>query len=108
MVSAVSDVHVLDGVSEGEKYLLYKGRPLVREKNTISYGCAEEKYVLQITIMTTKTYKETEVPDKVLVQVINTDDSLPATERIVKQDMKSGLYDAFDIGVIWLERMLAS
>ena len=104
----MSDVHVLDGVSEGEKYLLYKGRPLVREKNTISYGCAEEKYLLQITIMTTKDYMGKEVPDKVLLQVINTDSSLPISDRIAKQDMKTGLYDAFDIGVIWLERLLAS
>lgn len=104
----MSNVHILDGVSDGEKYLLYKGRPLVREKNTISYGCAEEKYVLQITIMTTKEYKGSEVPDKVLVQVLSTDPSLPAGDRIAKQDMKSGLYDAFDIGVIWLERLLAS
>ena len=50
----MSSANVLDGVSVGEKYLLYKGRPLVREKNIISYGCVEEKYILQLTIMTTK------------------------------------------------------
>jgi len=104
----MDNVHVLDGVSNGEKYLLYKGRPLVRENNTIVYGCAEEKYVLQITIMTTKESGGNEVPDKVIVQIVNTDSSLPMGERIAKQDMKSGLYDAFDIGVIWLERLLAS
>lgn len=105
---ALSNIHVLDGVSDGEKYLLYKGRPLVRENNIISYGCVEEKYVLQITVMTTKEYKGKEVPDKVLVQVLSTDVSLPAGERIAKQDMKTGFYDAFDLGVIWLERLLAS
>ncbi len=104
----MNNVHVLDGVSNGEKYLIYKGRPLVRENNTIVYGCAEEKYVLQITIMTTKEYTGNEVPDKVIVQVVNTDSSLPMGERIAKQDMKSGLSEAFEIGVIWLERLLAS
>ena len=104
----MDNVHVLDGVSDGEKYLLYKGRPLVREKNTIVYGCAEEKYVLQMTIMNTKNSEGNEVPDKVIVQVVNTDASLPLGERIVKQDMKIGLTDAFDLGVIWLERYLAS
>lgn len=104
----MSDVHVLDGVSVGEKYLLYKGRPLIREKNTICYGCAEEKYVLQLTIMTTKEYEGKEVPDRILVQVLNTDQSLPLHERIAKQDMKAGLYEAFDIGIIWLERLLAA
>ena len=104
----MSNVHVLDGVTNGEKYLIYKGRPLVRENNTIVYGCAEEKYVLQITIMTTKEYTGNEVPDKVIVQVVNTDTTLPMGERIAKQDMKTGLSEAFEIGVIWLERLLAS
>lgn len=104
----MDNVHVLDGKSNGEKYLLYKGRPLVRENNTIVYGCAEEKFVLKITIMTAKEYEGQTVPDKVIVQVLNTDESLPMGERIAKQEMKSGLYDAFDIGVVWLERMLAS
>ena len=83
----MSSANVLDGVSVGEKYLLYKGRPLVREKNIISYGCVEEKYILQLTIMTTKEYDGKEVPDRVLVQVLNTDQSLPVHERIAKQDM---------------------
>ena len=104
----MSSANVLDGVSVGEKYLLYKGRPLVREKNIISYGCVEEKYILQLTIMTTKEYYGKEVPDRVLVQVLNTDQSLPVHERIAKQDMKAGLYEAFDIGIIWLERLLAA
>ena len=104
----MSSANVLDGVSVGEKYLLYKGRPLVREKNIISYGCVEEKYILQLTIMTTKEYDGKEVPDRVLVQVLNTDQSLPVHERIAKQGMKAGLYEAFDIGIIWLERLLAA
>lgn len=104
----MDNARVLDGVTDGEKYLIYKGRPLIRENNTIVYGCAEEKYVLQITIMTTKEYSGNEIPDKVIVQVVNTDDSLPMGERIAKQDMKSGLSEAFEIGVIWLERLLAS
>lgn len=104
----MDNVHILDGVSEGEKFLLYKGRPLVRENNTIVYGCAEEKFVLQITIMTTKEYEGKEVPDKVIVQIVNTDASLPMSERIAKQDMISGLYDAFDMGIVWLDRYLAS
>ena len=104
----MGNARILDRVSDGQKYMIYKGRPLVRENNTICYGCAEEKYVLLITIMTTKEYKGKEVPDKVLLQVMNTDPSLSSTERIAKQDMKSGLTEAFDLGVIWLERLLAA
>jgi hypothetical protein len=60
-----------------------------------------------MTIMTTKQQNNKEVPDKILIQVVKTDKTLSAQERIVKQDMKSGLYDAFEIGLIWLERYLA-
>ena len=93
-------------VADGE-YLVYKGRPLVREGNMICYGCIEDAYTLRMTVMTAKEYNGKEVPDKILIQIVNNDTTLPATERIVKQDMKSGLADAFEIGMIWLERHLA-
>lgn len=73
----------------------------------ICYGCVEDDYVLQLMIMSQKEYKGKDVPDKILIQVVKTDANLPATERIVKQDMKSGFSDAFELGVIWLERQLA-
>ena len=88
------------------KYLEYKGRPLVREDNTICYGYMEDPYILMMTIMTTKQHHGHEVPDKVLIQILKTDKNLSAQEKIVKQDMKSGLSEAFDLGLIWLERLL--
>ena len=36
------------------KYLEYKGKPLVREGNTICYGDMTEKYVLLLEIMSYK------------------------------------------------------
>lgn len=93
-----------DAVTVQGKYLMYRGRPLVREENTICYGYMEDKFYLMLTIMTVTKVGDQEVPDKVLVQLVNTDQSLPSHERIAKQDMKTGLYDAFDIGVIWLDR----
>lgn len=90
------------------KFLMYRGRPLVRESNIICYGSMDEKYILQMIIMSTKESDGKSVPDKILLQLLNTDRSLPDHERIIKQDMKSGFYDAFEIGIIWLERYLAS
>ncbi len=101
----MEDKNVLESTVDGQ-YLMYKGRPLVRGENTICYGFMEDPYILQMTIMTTKQVGDKEVPDKVLIQIVKTDDTLSARERIVKQDMKSGLYDAFDLGIIWLERFL--
>lgn len=85
------------------KYLEYRGKPLVREGNTICYGDMSEKCILILEIMSYKKVKDTEVPDKILIQVIDSKDP----GKIIKQGQKSGLYDAFSIGTVWLERSLA-
>lgn len=85
------------------KYLMYKDKPLVRERNVIVYGDMRDKYYLFLMILTTKNDGSNEVPDRILIQVLSTD----GKQTIVKQGEKSGLYDALDIGIIWLERALA-
>ena len=85
------------------KYLVYKDRPLVREGNTICYGDMSEKYILILEIMSYKDEAGNKVPDKILVQVIDSKDPT----KIIKQGAKEGLYDAFSIGVVWLEHALA-
>lgn len=82
------------------KYLIYKGKPLVREGNTIYYGNMDDSHVLLFVIMTTKNELGHEVPDMIIVQLLSTKEGM----QIVKQDVKKGFYEAFDTGVIWLER----
>ena len=84
------------------KYLMYKGKPLVREGNTICYGDMNEKCILILEIMSYKTENGNQVPDKIFVQVIDSNDPT----KIIKQGAKEGLHDAFSIGVIWLEHAL--
>lgn len=85
------------------KYLMYKDRPLVREGNTICYGDKTEKCILILEIMSYKDQGGNQVPDKIFVQVIDSKDP----NKILKQGQKDGLYDAFTMGVIWLEHALA-
>ena len=89
-----------------QKFLTYKGRPLVRSGNTIYYGNPADKFVLVIQIITSKKINDLDVADKVMVQLVNTDSTLPLNEQIVKKSEKRGLYAAMDIGSIWLERAL--
>ncbi len=89
-------------------FLIYRDRPLVREDNVICYGSMEEPYILQLTIMTTKEYRGQTVPDKVVVQLMKTDPTIPAKERLVKQSIQDGISGAMDLGIVWLERALAS
>ena len=86
---------------EGD-YLEYKGRPLVREGTTICYGNMTDKCILILEIMSYKEEAGNKIPDKILVQVIDSKDPT----KIIKQGAKDGLYNAFSIGVIWLEHAL--
>ena len=89
-------------------FILYRNRPLVREDNVICYGNLTDKYILQMIIMTEKEYKGQKVADQVYIQLLKSDASLPMSERVVKEGMKTGLSDAFEVGIVWLERYLAS
>ena len=85
---------------------MYKGKPLVRQGRFIFYGFPDDKYILFMNILDTKTVGGLEVATKVLVQIQDTDDDISFNEKVVKQCEKKNFYDAFEIGVIWLERAL--
>ena len=87
----------------GGKYLMYKGKPLVRDGDTICYGDMNEKYILVLEIMSYKDDGGEKLPDKILVQVLETEDQT----KIYRQGSKSGLFEAFGYGFIWLDQALA-
>lgn len=89
-----------------EQFLTYKGKPLVRKGDTIYYGDTAEKHIIMIKINTTKDVGGIKVADKVTVQLLLSDMDLKPKDRIVKSSDKVGLYNAMDIGAIWLERAL--
>ncbi len=92
---------------EKSKFLTYKGKPLVRNGNTLYYGNANDKYVIMMQILATKPVGDVEVASKVSVQLLNTDPDVSPRERIVKSSEKKGLYAAMDIAEVWLSRALA-
>ena len=89
-----------------DEFLTYKGKPLVRSGNTIYYGNMADKCVIMLQVLSTKTVKDMTVADKVQVQLLSTDPDLRMKDRILKKSEKNGLYNAMDIGSIWLERAL--
>ncbi|MBE6797459.1 MAG: hypothetical protein E7531_03880 [Ruminococcaceae bacterium] len=88
------------------EFLTYKGKPLVRKGNEIYYGDMSEKYVIKLEILSTKKEGDLEAADKVKVLLLLSDTELSYKSRIVKTSEKTGLYEAMDIGAIWLEREL--
>lgn len=88
------------------KFLEYRGKPLVRNGNTIYYGNMNDPFVIILQITGTKTVQDMEVADRVLIQLVSTDPDCRPRDRIVKKSEKKGLYNAMDIATIWLERAL--
>lgn len=84
------------------EFLSYKGKPLVRSKNEIYYGDMAEAFVVKFTILSQKD----DTPDKVSVQLLKSDTELPEKDRIVKDTTKNSMFEALDVGFVWLERAL--
>ncbi len=90
--------------TENVQFLEYKGKALVRQGDSICYGNMTDKHILSLMIMAYKDVGGKQLPAKVLIQVLSTDGTKSFADRIVKQGDKDSLYDAFDIGMIWLNR----
>ena len=93
-------------MADNTPFLMYKGRPLVRSGNILYYGSMAEKYVIVMQILSTKDENDMKMAEKIQVQLMATDPDIRMKDRIVKKSEKTGLYNAMDIGSIWLERAL--
>lgn len=91
---------------EKNEELMYKNRPLVRRGNVLYYGYIDDAFIVKITEDETEKVGETELGTKVTVQLTTNNSQLKDKERIIRQSKKAGLYDALDIGVVWLEEVL--
>ncbi|MBQ1950508.1 MAG: hypothetical protein II363_02800 [Clostridia bacterium] len=94
-------------MAESTPFLMYKGRPLVRSGNTLYYGSMAEKCVIVMQILTTKDENDMQMAEKIQIQLMSTDPDIRMKDRILKKSEKIGLYNAMDIGSIWLERALS-
>lgn len=93
-------------MAENTPFLMYKGRPLVRSGNVLYYGSMAEKYVIVMQILSTKDENDMTMAEKIQIQLMLTDPEVRMKDRIIKKSEKIGLYNAMDIGSIWLERAL--
>ncbi|MBR6407090.1 MAG: hypothetical protein IKS19_00650 [Clostridia bacterium] len=91
---------------KSNKFLMYKDKPLVRCGNTIYYGDMNDDYVVMLQVMSTDKHNDIDISGRVLIQLLSTDPDKRPKERIVKKSEKVGLYNAMDIGAIWLQRAL--
>lgn len=89
------------------KLLEYKGKPLVRSGKTIYYGSMSDPYVICLNIIDQQDdIDDLKISGKVAIQLLNTDPDVSPKEKIVKKSEKVGLFNALDLGAVWLERAL--
>lgn len=89
-----------------EAFLTYRGKPLVRCGDTIYYGNMNDKFVIKISVKSSLELQDLKISEKVSVRLIDTDPLLISDKKIMKISEKDGLYNALDIGSIWLKRAL--
>ena len=87
--------------------LTYKGHPLRRKDNMIYYGSMADKYIIVLQILSSQKEADLEMANKVSIQLQLTDPDIKSRDVVVKKSEKQNLYDAMDLGAVWLERALA-
>ena len=94
-------------MAEEKGILTYKGHPLMRKDNLIYYGSMADSHIVMLQVLETKKVNDLDVATRVSVQLQLTDPSARSRDRGVKKSEKPGLYNALDVGCVWLERALA-
>ena len=94
-------------MSEEKNVLTYKGHPLMRKDNLIYYGSMADSHIVMLQVLESKKVQDMDIATRVAVQLQLTDPTAKSRDRIVKKSEKPGLYDALDVGCVWLERALA-
>ena len=88
-------------------YLVYQGRPLVRNDKSMVYGSFKEAAYADMIILTEKEEiasdgKKYTVPDMIMVTILPTEKG--KTEALRNQEFKQGLYNALEYSITQIER----
>ena len=86
--------------------LMYKGRPLVRCGDTVFYGNPDEPYMIKLTVNSKKALKDISLSESVGVFLLEADPSKANGYYVTKKSEKNGIFNALDLGEVWLTRAL--
>ncbi|NMA08058.1 MAG: hypothetical protein GX929_02935 [Clostridiales bacterium] len=90
------------------EFLVYKGRPLLRQGQELYYGDMRDPYIVMLRVLDSSMQNDFNIATRVGVSLLKTAETENPLDQIVKHGEKGGLYDALEIGAIWLERALAA
>ncbi len=86
-----------------EKFLEYMGKPLVRSGDEIYYGDMNESHIVKFTILSKD---GNDNPNKINIKLLKSNTELNEKDRIVKESTKNTMFEALDVGFVWLDRSL--
>lgn len=86
-----------------EKFLEYMGKPLVRSGDEIYYGNMNESHIIKFTILSKDADDN---PNKINIKLLKSNTELSEKDRIVKESTKNTMFEALDVGFVWLDRSL--
>ena len=87
-----------------QKFLTYKGNPLVRCGDILYYGNLTDNYVIKLEVTGKQPLNGLDVADRVTIQLIDNNPNLRGKKKIGKSSERNGLYAALDIAEAWLAR----
>ncbi len=90
---------------EKSPYMMYKDKPLIRVGDVVYYGNLEAPYLISLTIEKKKEVKDLEIGTSVAIALIENNGNLKKP-RVLRSAHREGLYQALDVGEIWLEDAL--
>ena len=85
-----------------KKMQMFKGRPFVKNGDTIYYGFPYEPFLILMQIVNSEKINDVDIATKVVVHLLSTDKSKSPLEAIIKKGEKQSLADAFEMADIWL------
>lgn len=88
-----------------QKFLQYKGKPLVRKGSQIYYGNHDDKYIISMLVKNSTKIIDLDVTTIIEIQ-LQTNDA-PGKERVIKKAEREGIYSALDLGEFWLQEALS-
>lgn len=95
-----------DITSLNDKFFSYKGKPLVKNNDTIYYGSMLDDYVVMMHVKshTQEGDSGEKVPNDITVSLMRTAKDISPKDMVVKTAEKVGMYNALEIADIWLTR----
>lgn len=86
-------------------FFYYRGFPMVRSGKEIYYGSMGDRFVTKLTIQECESLNDSEIPTKVMVQMVPTGTD-PGDFAKMRKGVMNSLYEALDTAYVWLSKEL--